>query len=261
MKTQNFLLSLTIAIIAIVSLSAINVPDIKDYIKFGDKVYALQHEVTNREYRKFLADLKANKQDDKFSKYLYDSTQWVKKFENSANQPFQASYHSHPAYDNYPVVNITLDAAKSYCEWLTTKYNSDTKRKFKKVVFRLPDENEWKKLASVIPGNNLPWKGNSNQSENGKFFYSNIKIKDTKTNKNDYMSDGGLTTIIVAHYKPNNLGIYDVIGNVCELTQDGLQKGGSWDNYLDECTVDKTQNYTLPDPRVGFRVIMEVVEE
>ena len=33
-------------------------------------------------------------------------------------------------------------------------------------------------------------------------------------------------------------------------------KGGSWEN-----TIDKTQFFTLPDPRVGFRVNMEMVEE
>ena len=55
--------------------------------------------------------------------------------------------------------------------------------------------------------------------------------------------------------------IYDVIGNVSEMTSDGKQKGGSWDNYPEECTVDKTQSYTLPDPRVGFRVIMEIIEK
>ncbi len=63
------------------------------------------------------------------------------------------------------------------------------------------------------------------------------------------------------HYKANNLGIFDIIGNVSEITQSGLQKGGSWDNYLEECTIDKTQNYELPDPRIGFRVVMEVIEE
>ena len=261
MKTQKLFLRLTVVIIAIVSLSSASIPDIKDYIKFSGKLYALRHEVTNKEYRDFLLYLKANKQNDKYAKCVYDSTQWIKKFTNSYNEPNDISYHSHPAYDNYPIVNITLDGAKSYCEWLTTKYNNDSKRKYKKVLFRLPTENEWMKLADPLPDQNLPWKSNSNISDNGKTYYSNIKVKDPKTSKDDYISDGGLTVIFVEHYKPNNLGIYDVIGNVAEMTSDGKQKGGSWDNYIDECNIGKTQSYTLPDPRVGFRVIMEIKEK
>jgi hypothetical protein len=38
-------------------------------------------------------------------------------------------------------------------------------------------------------------------------------------------------------------------------------KGGSWDNFIDECTVEKSQTYDGPDPRIGFRIFMEVVEE
>lgn len=261
MKIQKSILSLTIVMLAIVSLSAKSIPDIKDFVKVSSNLYALRHEVTNKEYQEFLKYLKAHKQNDDFIKCMYDSTQWVKKFTNSFNEPIEKSYHSHHAYDNYPIVNITPDGAKSYCEWLTDRYNNDSKRKYKKVVFRLPDENEWKKLADPLPDNNLPWNGNTNLSDNGKIYFSNIKIKDTKTSKDNYVIDGGLTTIITEHYKPNKLGIFDVIGNVAEMTQDGLIKGGSWDNYLAECTIDKTQKYSLPDPRVGFRIVMEIIEK
>lgn len=261
MKRSFFISGTTILFFAFISISASGTPRIKDFVKIGDKLYALSYEVTNKQYREFLSDLKANKLTAQYTSCLYDSTQWVRKFTNQYNEPFQNSYHSHPAYDNYPVVNITAEAAKSYCEWLTNKFNSDPKRKYKKVSFRLPGEKEWKILASPVAGSNLPWKGNSNLSEDGKTYYSNIKTKDSKTNKDNYTDDGGMSTLIKAHYKPNSLGIYDVIGNVSEMTQDGLQKGGSWDNYLEECMTDKVQNFTLPDPRVGFRVIMEIIEE
>jgi formylglycine-generating enzyme required for sulfatase activity len=261
MKTQKSLIRLAIVLIAIIGFSATNIPENKDYVKFDDKLYALRHEVTNREYREFLQDLKATNQNEKYAKCLYDSSLWISKIKYSYCEPLKMAYHYHPAYDNYPTVNISLEGAKSYGEWLTDKYNKDAKRKYKKVLFRLPSENEWKKLASPLSGHNLPWEGSSNSSKNGKTHFSNIKVMDPKTAKVNYIGDGGLGTIIVAHYKPNNLGIYDVIGNVSEMTQEGTQKGGSWDNYLEESTIDKTQNYTLPDPRVGFRIVMEIIEE
>lgn len=234
----------------------------KDFVKFDKNLFASRYEVTNLKYREFLQDLKRTNQTEKYAKCRYDSTQWINIFSSSHCNPMVSSYHCHPAYDHFPVVNITTEGAQSYCEWLTTSYNRDSKRTYKKVLFRLPTETEWKKLSGPLPGHNLPWYGNFPYvDEHAKTFLANIKIKDMITGNPDYCADGGMMTLIVGHYKPNNLGIYDVIGNVSEMTADGRLKGGSWDNYLDECTIDKTQTYTLPDPRVGFRVIMEVVEE
>ena len=262
MRTKHFLIIFSIAGLLFLTLSFSMVSDSKkDYIKFDNKLFASPYEVTNKEYREFLNDLKL-KNIDKYMKCLYDSTQWVKKFSAAFNEPMQKSYHSHPAYDNYPIVNITKEAAESYCEWLTEKYNSASKKAYKKVKFRLPTESEWKKIASPLIGHNLPWYGNLPYlSGDEKTFLANIKVKNYVSGGNDYGFDGAFHTMLVGHYKANNLGIYDVIGNVSEITQSGVQKGGSWDNYLEECTIDKAQNYDLPDPRVGFRVIMEVVEE
>ena len=108
MKTQKLLLRLTVVSIAIVSLLSASIPDIKNYVKFSGNLFALQHEVTNKEYRDFLLDLKANNQNDKYAKCLYDSIQWIKKFTNSINKPNDIFYHSHPAYDNYPIININI---------------------------------------------------------------------------------------------------------------------------------------------------------
>jgi len=232
----------------------------KNYVKFDNNLYAARFEVTNKQYREFLGNLKSENKTAEYIKCMYDSAQWTKKFPSANNKPMV--YHSHPAYDNYPVVNISFEAAKLYCNWLTIQYNRNSKRTYHQVIFRLPTENEWEKLSAPLPGHNLPWYGNFPYTdERAKTFLTNIKMKDVIGGNDDYYSDGGIMTIIVGHYKPNNIGIYDVIGNVCEMTSDGKLKGGSWDNYIDECTVDKSQTYPLPDPRVGFRTIMEVIEK
>ncbi len=263
MNERNFNISLKIVALLLGTLLSGMISISKnEYQKFDNKLFASPHEVTNKEYREFLRDLKSTGQNDKFIKYLYDSTQWVKKFSAQYNEPMVKTYHSHPAYDNYPIVNITKEAAEAFCEWQTDKYNKSSKKKYIKVLFRLPTETEWKKLAAPLPGNNLPWYGNlAYKSGEEKIALANIKVRDYVTDKDNYIFDGGLTTLIVGHYKANNLGIYDVIGNVAEIIQSNVQKGGSWDNYLEECAIDKSQNYKLPDPRVGFRVIMQVIEE
>lgn len=259
MKTKFWLLLLPVIALTLSSLH--NAPFTKnefaEFSKLNDSMFAAKHEVTNAEFREFLNSLKSQGNLDLYTVCLYDSAQWNSKFTYSYCEPMRANYHSHPAYDRYPVVNITQNAAEAYCKWLTEKYNSRPKRGYKVVTFRLPSEIEWKRLASPLPGHNLPWYGDLPYTDpEGKTFLANIKITSSITGSTDYVSDGGFHTTISGHYKPNNLGIYDVIGNVAEMTREGALKGGSWDNFLSECTTDKSQSFSLPDPRVGFRVVM-----
>lgn len=201
----------------------------------------------------------------KIDKLLPDSTLWTELFDYSYSEPHKNMYHWHPSYDNYPVVNISKTAMERYCTWLTEKYHANNKREFQEVVFRLPTEKEWMLFSSPLPGHKLPWYGDypyivDKEGEVSRML-ANIKVMDYAVDKYDYTKDGALMSCAVGAYKPNHLGIYDVIGNVAELTSDNKIKGGSWDNTLLECLIDKTQEYTAPEPRVGFRIVMEVIEK
>ena len=64
----------------------------------------------------------------------------------------------------------------------------------------------------------------------------------------------------IDNYLPNKIGLYNMFGNVAEMIdKKGIAKGGSWYNTFDESTFGKQQIYTLPEPGIGFRIVMEVI--
>ena len=65
-----------------------------------------------------------------------------------------------------------------------------------------------------------------------------------------------------ASYFPNDIGLYDVVGNVAEMIdENGKACGGSWNDLPVACTIRSVSNYSKPSATVGFRVFMEVIEK
>ena len=120
----------------------------KGFVQISDRLSMGKYEVSNEEYRRFMAFLKSTNDLDLYKACLLDTTQ---SFRESDDETLKKHYYSHPAYAAYPVVAVSYDGANEYCRWLTSQYNGDESRKFKKVIFRLPTEAEWTAAAS---GNN-----------------------------------------------------------------------------------------------------------
>ena len=230
----------------------------KNMVQLKGNIYISKYEATNGDYNKFLNNLKISNQTDLYQAALYDSTQWTKgPYSISFNEPMMNLYHWHPAYANYPVVCISYEGAKTYCEWLTKQYNLQRKRTYTQVVFRLPTESEWRTAAgSGDPKAITPFPNNQIKSCD-KCYLGNIK-----PSSGSYFEDGGFHQVKVNSYDPNKLGIFNTFGNVSEMiATKGTAFGGSWYNLFEECTFDKTQQYTNPDPGIGFRVVMEIIEK
>jgi hypothetical protein len=227
----------------------------KNFVKLYERFYVNRFETSNAQYRKFLNEIKGT---DLYSKCLYDSTKWTNNYEGFMD-PMMNMYHNHSAYDNYPVLNISHFSAAKYCEWLTQQYNSQRKRKYTQVVFRLPTEKEWEYAA----------RGGEN-SNRTPFENDNVTFKDCdascffnfKNKEDDRVGDGSVFSVLVDSYNPNLIGAYNMIGNVSEmLNVNSITKGGGWNSTLEESFIDLRNSYSEPSPEIGFRVFMEVIQE
>ena len=232
-----------------------------------------KYEVTNEQYNAFLQDLRYTKETDKLKIASIDSNQWVKEYRYC--EPFKVHYHSHPAYNKYPVVNISYDAAVLYCEWLTEKINREYEGDY---IFqcRLPQRKEWMRAAI---GNESPkpytWGGPYLVNKKGELLCNYRTIGDANIHYNEETESyevlqGGksilgnthfnasfLFTAPVDSYNENVLGIYNMNGNVAEMLHNSeIVAGGSWSSPGFDVQIKSTARNTAPAPTIGFRPVI-----
>jgi len=226
----------------------------KSLAKTNEQLYASKYEVSNQQYNAFLNDLIRSQELSKYKIAEVDSTNWTRIYQ--FGEPFMTHYHRHPAYANYPVVNVSYEGAALFCEWLTEKYNSVPNRKFKKVVFRLPTEREW--ITAAKGGDDsavYPWKGND---------LTNKKNQPNCNWRSNLFVDNADITTTVKCYTPNAYGLYNMSGNVAEMiAEKGFTKGGSYRDGEEKMTIASIDDYGgigNPNVAIGFRYFMEVIE-
>lgn len=148
---------------------------------------------------------------------------------NAEYAMFKSGFTYDKGKENYPVVNITIDEAEAYCDWLTAQD--------RKHIYRLPSEEEW-----ILGAGHMP--------------------KDVAMNANRVES--GLTAVDAYSQSTGACGGIDFWGNCWEWTSSTdangqyIVKGGSWDSKRDDCRSEKSddvRNGTQGYANVGFRVV------
>jgi len=228
--------------------------------------YIKKTEVTNEEYKIFLNDLKKQGKMDEYKIAYPDSTKWLNS--NAYMQPYVDFYFTHPAYDKYPVVNISRQGAKLYCKWLTEKVNSKLKNKNKYINdFRLPSPEEWMIAAKGGHVDAIyPWESKETADIDGNYFCNFKYLASPNAKKVKTNLEPGISPTIVSHFKPNGYGIYDMAGNVAEMvqvlgdsTKSGIgTKGGSFIDDESHIKIDGPDAYkgiTEASPFIGFRPV------
>ena len=172
-----------------------------------------------------------------------DTLAWVHDFTYSWNEPMTQMYFWHPVYDHYPVVGVSWEQARAFCVWRTRLYNVWRENKGLPIVndFRLPTESEWEYGArGGMDQNPYPWGGPYIRNSRGCF------LGNFKPLRGNYVDDGGLHTIIVAHYWPNGFGLYDMAGNVSEWTSNTFDESAY--NFAHDLNMDYRYQSDEADP-------------
>jgi formylglycine-generating enzyme required for sulfatase activity len=232
--------------------------------------YMSKYEVSNKEYNAFLDYLKESGAKEAYTLAQIDSGAWAREEEPFFNEPFKKHYHQHPAYANYPVVNITKEAAALYCEWLSKQVNGELENEAYRVTLRLPTKEEWLKAAM---GKNristYSWGSPYLRNEKGQFMcnfkslgsesiYYDEESKSYKVKRGLAIlgKDNAMITAPVNAYSPSELGIYNLNGNVAEMTSNGLACGGSWNSAGYDVRNQSAVPFEEASPTVGFRPVI-----
>lgn len=171
---------------------------------------------------------------------------------------WQAVMGNNPSYfkgNNLPVETVSWDDCNQFVEELSRL----TGKKY-----RLPSEAEWEYAAGGGAGNRTRWAGTNSETNLGTYAW--------------YGSNSSSNTLEAGTKQPNQLGLYDMSGNVWEWCGDWygsysnspqtnpvgptggsnrVNRGGSWSSNASDCRVSYRSN---PDPDyrsriIGFRLV------
>ena len=169
-----------------------------------------------------------------------DTLCWVHDYTYSMNEDFTRQYFKSPAYDNYPVVGISWVQAKAFCVWRSNFLNNylGSIDYTEMNDFRLPTEAEWEYAArGGMSQQTYPWGGPYVRNPNGCFLANYEPLKGA------YDDDGGVKTLMVGHYAPNDYGLYDMAGNVSEWCLDAYNEA----TYIVTNALSPYYNYDVQD--------------
>jgi formylglycine-generating enzyme required for sulfatase activity len=164
---------------------------------------------------------------------------------------------------NLPVIRVSYNEARAYAKWLSKKLGKK---------FRLPTESEWEYAARAGTDTDFYW--GASTADFGQFANLSDKTMskfNARQTFNYYLridssNDGAQVQTTPGKYKPNDFGLYDMIGNVREWTSTKsdsagrrVTKGGSWQELPRWTPVSARVPYQPYQKvfNVGFRLVLE----
>jgi formylglycine-generating enzyme required for sulfatase activity len=246
-----------------------------------DKLLVDAYELSNLDYRIYESWVLATFGEQVYQKCLPDTSVWRSQ---AGGEVFAKNYHRHPAFDNYPVVGLTYEQVTEYAKWrsdrvseiILTKKNILKKEgepfkneaalkkyvealdKMKDIAlpqYRLLTPEEWSFYATAnapsdygIDENNKKIQAARKEALPLFNYHVGAEMK-----KNDPLLSP------VNAFLPNNFKLYNMVGNVAEMTATkGVSKGGSFIHNLEDCKISKDIAYEKPENWLGVRFVAVV---
>jgi formylglycine-generating enzyme required for sulfatase activity len=113
--------------------------------------------------------------------------------------------------DDQPVVYVSWENAKEFAKWLSRKSGQQ---------FHLPTEAQWEYAARGGTNTERYWGDNPDEACKYANVYDQTANDKFSFGWNDDCNDGYAVTSPVGKFKPNDFGLYDMLGNVWEWCED-----------------------------------------
>jgi formylglycine-generating enzyme required for sulfatase activity len=232
-------------------------------IMLNDSLFIDKTEIANVHWREFVYWMSDIAKDSTgTTKMLPDSTVW--NIHKDSISPFANYYFRHPSFNYYPVVGISYEQASSFCKWRSDRVNEIFEKgphlnpfPGKKYRYRLPTMEEWERAAEDLDSTMISKRDKKKGIVSSKNL-ANVYRGDTAIE----LKNAEVYTAHIDSYKPNKFGIFNLIGNVSEMTATkGIAKGGNFLLPLDSCKINMQQTYINPEAWLGFRCVCEIVKE
>ncbi|MDF1752026.1 MAG: SUMF1/EgtB/PvdO family nonheme iron enzyme [Verrucomicrobiales bacterium] len=181
--------------------------------------------------------------------------------------------------DDHPVVNVSWEEATKFCEWLSEQEN---------MTFRLPTDYEWSVAAGLKPETSFQSPALRSKQAAEEYFWGKKWTTDLAVENYADKSFASVTggtgcfpfddtypaTAPAGSFLPNELGIYDMGGNVSEWVYDWYQdrdeyktvRGASYGSGMLHKEIHYKGFRTMATPSFrseyfGFRVVAETSDK
>ena len=231
-------------------------------VRVNETLFYDKNEVTNDEWRVYenWYKQKYGSTSIHYKNTLPDTLSWRILTDD---EPYQYEYYRNSAFNNHPVVGVTWEQANAYCKWRTAIVRSEMAKELNKnmnrpesITYRLPTVTEWEEVASVGYSDKIQKRVDK---KNWKVTQLRNVISDSITTRIGEGKPNATITAPSNTYFPNRYGIFNLFGNVAEMTTEkGVAKGGSWNDRNSTVTVDAVFPYDDNASWLGFRCVCEV---
>jgi formylglycine-generating enzyme required for sulfatase activity len=237
--------------------------------------YMSKYEVSNLQYRNFFNEVAPGLTDEEIKKIRCDSSGWQNR-PLSYGEPLIRHYYPHPAYNNYPMVNVSYEGAVKYCEWLQGKIQKDNPDFI--IEVKLPAREQWRWAAMGGRAQAMfPWGNYYLRNKKGDPMCNFRSVEDWNVYRNrttgkpevadsysryaGSLSDPMFYTANVKTFYPNDYGLYNMCGNAAEMiAEKNICVGGSWNDYGGDVHIRAETTYETSALTVGFRPIFVAKE-